>query len=289
MWSKSRAWRGVLREHARERPPDRARVGQIEHRAFEGRRRRRRHPENSAGAARQGAAAERALRASQSRISISRTRRCTSIRNCGRGRRRRMASGAPASARSDSAAPISTWCWRNTFRTGSPETASIRWRSREVPPAGVLPAAPEGSGQGRHTAARTCQGASARRAGDRRRLRGRTGRASARRPESRGGGPDAGACRAVRSGPARARTHRHRLCECRRTGGQVRQSAQGARVRPAGGVEGAARARHLPRPRPRAQGGIPLHRAGLAVRQHAAQPARGRADCGRAPSRRPTA
>ncbi len=49
-----------------ERPPDCARVGQIEHRAFEGRRRSCRHPENGARAARKGAAAERGLRASQS-------------------------------------------------------------------------------------------------------------------------------------------------------------------------------------------------------------------------------
>ena len=37
----------------------------------------------------------------------------------------------------------------------------------------------------------------------------------------------------------------------------------------AGPLEGAARARHLPRQRPGAEGRLPLHRPGLAVRQHA--------------------
>ena len=147
------------------------------------------------------------------------------------------------------------------------------------------------AGPGRHLPARQpAKAPSARRAGDRRRLRGRTGRASARRPESRGGGPGAGEPQRRAEADLRA-PERIAIdyAQCRRTGGQMRQSAQSAGVQPAGGVEGAARARHLPRPRSRAQGGVPLYRPGVAVRQHAAHPARGRADRGRAPSTRPTA
>ena len=56
-------------------------LGQVEHRASERRGRRRRTAESGAGASRQSAAAQRALRASQSRTSILPTRRFTSTPN----------------------------------------------------------------------------------------------------------------------------------------------------------------------------------------------------------------
>ena len=58
-----------------------ARLGQVEHRTSERRRRRRGNAESRLGAARQGAAAQPALRASQSRTSTSRTPRSTSTPN----------------------------------------------------------------------------------------------------------------------------------------------------------------------------------------------------------------
>ena len=62
---------------------------------------------------------------------------------------------------------------------------------------------------------------------------------------------------------------------------KVSQGSQSAGGQSAGGLEGSARARHLPRSRPRAQGGVPVYRPGLAVREYAQAAARGRADCGR--------
>ena len=49
-----------------------------------------------------------------------------------------------------------------------------------------------------------------------------------------------------RSRPARSRTSGDRLCRCRRPGRQVSESAEGAGSEPAGRLEGAACARHLP-------------------------------------------
>ena len=63
------------------------------------------------------------------------------------------------------------------------------------------------------------------------------------------------------------RAHRHRLRRRRRTGRQGRAGA--GRVRAAGALEGPARPRHLPRQRTGAEGRLPVHRPGLAVRQHA--------------------
>ena len=89
---------------------------------------------------------------------------------------------------------------------------------------------------GRHPL-RARQGASPRSAGGRRRLRGSTGRASARSPERRRGGPDTGARSATRNRSARVRTRRHRFWQCRRTGGKVRQGDSGAGSEPAGRLE----------------------------------------------------
>ncbi len=83
---------------------------------------------------------------------------------------------------------------------------------------------------------------------------------------------------ARRSRPARTRTHRHRLCGRRRSGGQIRQSAEGHRSQSTGGLESAALARRIPRQRSGAQSGVPLSRPRLAISEHAAYPRRGRAD-----------
>ncbi len=71
---------------------------------------------------------------------------------------------------------------------------------------------------------------------------------------------------------------RHRFRRRRGAGRQGGQGQGGARRRPAGHLAGAARPRHLPRPRRRPEGRVPLHRPGLAVRQHAQAAARHRAD-----------
>ena len=214
----------------RQRPPDRARIGQIEHRPFEGRRGGRGHSENDACAAREGAAAERALRASQSQY---RFRALAAVRQ--HGTAAVDGDGGWRPARGSERVRI----WRDQFPycVGGAHSAQA-YRERQAFGGGRRGAAfrtradrARGAGCEPGTAkCRSCnrEGASARGAGDRRRLRGRTGRASSHRPASRGGGPDTvGPGRtsaAVRSGPARAGAHRHRLRECRRAGGQVRQS-----------------------------------------------------------------
>ena len=81
--------------------------------------------------------------------------------------------------------------------------------------------------------------------------------------------------RAARSRPARRRACGHRLRRRRRAGRQGRAGA--GRLRAPGAVEGAPRPWHLPRQRASAEGRLPLHRAGLAVRQHAGGAARRRA------------
>ena len=82
--------------------------------------------------------------------------------------------------------------------------------------------------------------------------------------------------RAARHGSARRRAHRHRLRRRRRPRRQGR--AGDGRVHPASPLEGPARARHLPRQRSGPEGRLPVHRPGLAVRQHAGRAARRRAD-----------
>ena len=82
-------------------------------------------------------------------------------------------------------------------------------------------------------------------------------------------------------GPACARTPRDRLCRRRRAGGQIGESAEGAKSQPSADLEGSASARHLPRDWPCGQSGVPVHRTRLAVRQHARAASRRRANCGR--------
>jgi hypothetical protein len=67
-----------------------------------------------------------------------------------------------------------------------------------------------------------------------------------------------------------------RLRRRRRPGGQIGQGAQGAGGRSASRLESAPLARRLPRSRSRAQGGLPLYRPRLAIREHAEHAPRGR-------------
>ena len=102
-----------------------------------------------------------------------------------------------------------------------------------------------------------------------------------------------------RPGPGARRTRRRRrwrapvrvgrrLRRRRRAGRQARQARQGLRLGQPGPVPDAAPAGRLRRPRPGAQGGLPLHRPGLAVRQHAQGPARPASRSSATPSPRPT-
>ena len=96
MWSKCRAWRTCSSSFTLPLQLSGARLSQVEYRTSEGRGGSGRTAENSSGAARQGAAAQRALRASQPRH-----RFCTLAALCEHGaealgRPRRTACAAPA-------------------------------------------------------------------------------------------------------------------------------------------------------------------------------------------------
>ena len=102
-------------------------------------------------------------------------------------------------------------------------------------------------------------------------------------PSSSGWPPSAAAGSRPGAGSPRPRPRRcrgprrHRLRRRRRPRRQDRQGGQGVPLGRAGDVEDAARPGRLRRPGPGAQGGVPLHRPGLAVRQHAQGPAGARA------------
>ena len=236
------------------------------------------HAQGHARAARQGAAAEPQLRATQpqpglDRVAVRRQHRAARL-----GDRRRAARASPASARSASAAPTSTSSWRSTcpdrHATNGHGLVGRRSRSSSRP---------------------------RRRACARRRVR-------ASRPLRGalvlGAADEAGLANALRTELAEARQGRHldptpprpkrfarpeRIAIDYADGPDLVAKAELAlRVLAGGqpvGVAGAARPRHPPRQRHPGQGGVPLHRPGLAVREHArrAAPAGAR---GRRPVRR---
>ena len=111
---RGRQHRGRLRRRAARPGVGRARLGEVQHRPPQGRGRRRRHPQDRAGAARQGAAAEPQLRPAQperglGRLAVRRQHRAARL-----GGRATAAPASPASARSGSAARTSTSSWRST-------------------------------------------------------------------------------------------------------------------------------------------------------------------------------
>ena len=249
----ARAWRTCSASLQRPGRLGGARLGEIEHRASERRRRRGRNAENGAGAARQGAAAQRALRASQSRISISRTAPLyvnTELQpwTATADGVRRAGVSAFGFGGTNFHAVLEEYIPHRLERQRQAVGGGRRGRRRSAD-ADAQPILRAGKAplRGALVIGAASEAALAER------LR------AVQRAAEAGRAPAPAAPAAA--GPARAGTHRHRLCRRRRSGGQSGQGAQGAGGRSAGRVEGAARAGHLPRPRPRAQGGVPLYRA----------------------------
>ena len=273
---------------------DRARLGEVEHRPPEERRRRRRAVQDDHGAAREGAAAEPELPRPEPE------RRLGGLPVPGEHGASRVADaavpacGAAASARSASAAPTSTPCSRSTSPAGT--TSMTRGCPQEL-------TCPRGRAAGCRRAA------AARPASRRRRRRGRASRAGRVRATVKaplrgalvvGGDSEADVAAqlarirdraAARRGAATAAARTRRWPEpgsgppsttTARPSWRTRRPwrVAGADQRDRRDAEDAARPRHLPWARPRAQGRLPLHRPGLAVRQHARRAARHGADRG---------
>ncbi len=231
------------------------------------------HAQDGARAARQGAAAEPNFDRPNPNIDLAATpfavntelREWPAPRDGVRARR--------ASAPSASAAPTSTSCWRSTCRAVPRHEASALVAARRPRPAitwtrprtaaraeGAAARAPRSrAGATRPTSPRSSTGCGAARGPATRRRRPRRTAAAGRAPE-----------RLAIDYARRRRTWRPR------PSGAHRRCAAG---NPAA-VAGAARAGYLPRQRRRGQGRVPVHRPGLAVRQHAAP------TCARASRRR---
>ena len=119
------------------------------------------------------------------------------------------------------------------------------------------------------------------RAGDRRCIGHGNRRASADSPERCRGRSRTSACRSGGIRPESAGTAGDRLRRRRRSGRQVDQGAEGVESQPSSDLEGPASTRHLSWTRPCGQSGVLVHRARLAVRQHAGAAARRRTNRGR--------
>ncbi len=251
-------------------------VGEVQHRPPQGRRRRRRAVQDGPVAAREGPRAVAELRQPQ--------------------RQRRL--GQRVLLRQHRAARVGpAGQWRASSRWGQ----RLRLRRHELPRrlrgarARPLPAhsphVRRPGGRTRVEHAHVCRGAGRRGSHcDRARRSDRAGGAqdpAARRPGPRwpGRGRPArpGTDRAgrgqgrQRTGPRRpgpgagrsTRAHRRRLWRCGRARRQAREARHGPVHRQPRDLQDAAAAGRVPRSRAGAQGRLPLHRPGLAVRQHA--------------------
>ena len=256
-------------------------LGEVQHRAPEGRRRSRRDVQGRHEPERQGAPPEPALQRPQPQRRLGRD----------------PVPGEHRPARVDPLRP----------RPASRRRERVRLRRHQLPrgPRGVRArTAPRPRRRARvrrrrhprddHRSGRTrrCpgapQGPPAWRCRDRRsRRRGRgrpahrTFRRGRRRPDTRPVGSRPGPCRC---GDPRG----HRLRRRRRPGEEGRQGRAGVRRQQPGDVEAAALAGRLRRPRAGPEGRVPVHRPGLAVRQHARRAARARSRSSAGSTTRPT-
>ncbi len=222
------------------------------------------------------AAAEPRLRAAQPQHRLRQLALLRQPRAPALAGRRATTCAAPGSAPSALAAPTSTLVLEEYVPgTVAGRRRPARGRRRDR--------------RGRRPGADRSPDAAARRAAARGRQRGGAAGASAGGPRRRRARPRPGAGAARGRRPGRAVPAGHRLRGRRRAGDQGRsgaarprlgpRQAAGTRWPPSGIFRGTRRA---------GQGGLPLHRPGLPVRQHAARPARPASRSSPRPSPRPT-
>ena len=255
---------------------DRARLGQVQHRPPQGRGRRRRAVQDGHEPARQGAAAEPALRRSPTRTSTG-TQTPFRVNT-------RAARVAGAAAR----------------RCAVARGERVRLRRHQLPRrAGGVRARPAPEPRRRRIRSPSDGRSFSRSAVDHGSVVDRRRRRCAAPPSSAAATRPTWPRSSTASGPRRGpdapprRPHPTRRSPAPRSGSpsttptppssrpRPARASQALRGRQPGDVADAARAGRVPRPRAGAEGRVPLHRAGLAVRQHAARPARPRADRGR--------